>query len=90
MKNSYKFRCFQDKDIRVGLERFSLKKCKNFMQYMLPNEEKSDIKTYQNTQICYERETYEKNSSEKKLPGSLLVHYILEDFPEVFQNLIQI
>ena len=48
----------------------------------LPNEEKSDIKTYQNTQICYERDTCEKTPSEDfqvSRPRSLLAHYILDD-----------
>ena len=48
----------------------------------LPNEENSDIKTYQNAKICYERETCEKTPSENfqlSRPGSLLAHYILDD-----------
>ena len=48
----------------------------------LPNKKKSDIKTYQNTQIRYERETCEKTPLEDfqvSCPGSLLAHYILDD-----------
>ena len=42
----------------MGLESFSLKKkVRPLYNRKLPNEEKSDIKTYQNAQICYERET---------------------------------
>ena len=48
----------------------------------LPNEEKSDIKAYQNAQICYERETCEKTPSEDfqvSRLGSFLAYYILDD-----------
>ena len=48
----------------------------------LPNEEKSEIKTYQNAQIVYEMEICEKTPSEDfqvSHLGSLLAHYILDD-----------
>ncbi|KAG5386133.1 hypothetical protein IGI04_037603, partial [Brassica rapa subsp. trilocularis] len=40
----------------------------------LPNEEKSDIKTYQNAQIYYERETSSEDFHEVQI-----VHYSLDD-----------
>ena len=49
----------------------------------LPNEEKSDIKTYQNAQICNKRERHERRlrqtTSSGRLPRSRLAHYILDD-----------
>ncbi|KAG5393820.1 hypothetical protein IGI04_023783 [Brassica rapa subsp. trilocularis] len=58
---------------------------RNLYNKKLPNEKKSDIKTYQNTQIYYERETSSENFHEvqmtskksKRLPGSP------DDFQEV-------
>ena len=51
------------------------------------------METYQNAQICYERRNKSEDSV-KRVHGSLLVHYILEefweDFWEVFQSEIQI
>ena len=40
---------------------------------MLPNEEKSDIENYQNTQICNERANMGEVSA-RSLPECLVVH----------------
>ena len=83
MKISYKIWCFQIKEIRMGLENFSLgKKVRTLCNIKLPNEEKSDIRTYQNAHICYERETCEKTPSEDfqvSRPRNLLAYYVLDD-----------
>ena len=66
------------------------KKVRTLYYRKLPNEEKSDIKTYQNSQICYERETSSEDfqevhttswkwKSSGRLPGSFLAHYILDE-----------
>ncbi|KAG5393307.1 hypothetical protein IGI04_023270 [Brassica rapa subsp. trilocularis] len=70
------------------------KKVRTLYNKKLPNEDKSDIKTYQNAQIYYERETSSEDfqevhttsrksrrlkwKSSGRLPGSRLVHYIFD------------
>ncbi|KAG5393203.1 hypothetical protein IGI04_023166 [Brassica rapa subsp. trilocularis] len=75
--------CFQVKEIRVELKSFSSgKKVRTLYNKKLPNEEKSDIKTYQ---ICYERERHGRrfrqttSRKSRRPPGSRLAHYILDD-----------
>ncbi|KAG5383506.1 hypothetical protein IGI04_034976 [Brassica rapa subsp. trilocularis] len=62
--------CFEVKEIRVSLESFSLRK------------KKSDIKTYQNTQIYYERETSLEDFHEVQMT-SRKSRRLLENFLEV-------
>ena len=45
----------------------------------LPNEEKSDIRTYQNAHIYYERRDMGEDAS-RRLQGSPLVHYVKKNF----------
>ena len=53
------------------------------MQQEVTKRRKIRHKTYQNAQICYERGDMGEKSV-RRLPGSFLVHYILEDFREDF------
>ncbi|KAG5414692.1 hypothetical protein IGI04_002259 [Brassica rapa subsp. trilocularis] len=57
------------------------KKVRTLYNKKLPNEEKSDIKTYQNTEIYYERETSLEDFQEVQTTStkSSLVHYILDN-----------
>ena len=51
----------------------------------LPYQKKSDVKTYQNTKICYERGNMKEDSARRSLPAHYMLEDFREDFPKVFQ-----
>ena len=61
------------------------KKIRALINQRLTNEEESDTKTYQNTQIYYEKGVMGEDYA-RRLPRILLVHYMLEDFREDFHG----